>query len=52
MLLLLSAGFALSGPFFWLFGISQVSSDVDDESDIEVDDEIAEIRTASSGVDK
>ena len=52
VLLLLSAGFALSGPFFWLFGTKPEFSDLVDESDIEVEDEVTEIRTAGSGVDK
>ena len=52
VLLLLSAGFALSGPFFWLFGKKPESYDLADESDIEIEDEETEIRTVGSGVDK
>ena len=56
VLLLLSAGFALSGPFFWVFGKKPESSDLADESDIEDEDEdgdeVTEIRTVGSGVDK
>ena len=52
MLLLVSAGFAISGPLFWLFGKNPEFSDLIDESDIEIEDEVTEIRTAGSGVDK
>ena len=52
VLLLLSAGFSLSGPFFWLFGNRVDSSGLADESNFEVEDEVAEMRTAGSRVDK
>ena len=52
VLLLLSAGFALSGPLFWLFGKKVEFSDLVDGNDIEIEDEGTEIRTAGSGVDK
>ena len=52
VLLLLSTGFALSGPFFCVFGKKPESSDLADESDIEDEDEVTEIQTVGSGVDK
>ena len=54
VLLLLSAGFVLSGPFFWIFGKKPESADLADESDIEDEDEdeVTEIRTVGSGVEK
>ena len=52
VLLFLSAGFALSGPVFWLFGKRPEFSELAEGSDIEVDDETAGIRAAGSGVDK
>jgi len=52
VLLLLSVGFALSGPILWLFGKKPESSDIADEDDFEADDEVTEIGTTVSGVDK
>ena len=51
VLFLLSIGFALSGPIFWLFGKKPEPSDITDEGDFETEDEVAEIRTAGSRVD-
>ena len=51
VLFLLSIGFALSGPIFWLFGKKPEPSDFTDEGDFETEDEVAEIRTAGSRVD-
>ena len=52
VLFLLSIGFALSGPIFWLFGKKPEPSDITDEGDFETEDEVTEIRTAGSRVDK
>ena len=52
VLLLLSVGFALSGPILWLFGKKPESSDIADEDNFEADDEVTEIGTTVSGVDK
>ena len=51
VLFLLSIGFALSGPIFWLFGKKPEPSDITDEGDFETEDEVTEIRTAGSRVD-
>ena len=51
VLFLLSIGFALSGPIFWLFGKKPEPSDIIDEGDFEAEDEVTEIRTAGSRVD-
>ena len=51
VLFLLSIGFALSGPIFWLFGKKPKPSDITDEGDFETEDEVTEIRTAGSRVD-
>ena len=51
VLFLLSIGFALSGPIFWLFGKKPEPSDITDEGDFEAEDEVTEIRTAGSRVD-
>ena len=52
VLLLLSAGFTLSGPLFWLFGKRVETLDFSDESDVEIEDEVKEMRTTGSRVDK
>ena len=52
VLFLLSIGFALSGPIFWLFGKKPEPFDITDEGDFEAEDEVTEIRTAGSRVDK
>ena len=52
VLFLLSIGFALSGPIFWLFGKKPEPSDIIDEGDFEAEDEVKEIRTVGSRVDK
>ena len=52
VLLLLSVSFALSGPFFWLFGKRLETPVLNDESDIEIEDEVAEMRTGGSRLDK
>ena len=52
VLFLLSIGFVLSGPIFWLFGKKPEPSDITDEGDFETEDEVTEIRTAGSRVDK
>ena len=52
VLFLLSIGFALSGPIFWLFGKKPEPFDIADEGDFEAEDEVKEIRTAGSRVDK
>ena len=51
VLFLLSIGFVLSGPIFWLFGKKPEPSDFTDEGDFETEDEVTEIRTAGSRVD-
>ena len=52
VLLLLSLGFAISGPFFWLLGQRPESSDIVDESGFEVENQVGEVRKAGSRVDK